>query len=91
MASYVLSEYSSDSSDHNTKRKKIFPGVYLFDYEEFEEDSYVKKVVKDESNVSRRLIKLFTHIDEHRTEKWKRRNPEQAFKQNVQQLRMLIT
>lgn len=48
----------------------------MFDYEEFEEDSYIKKVVKDESNASRRLIKLFTHIDEHRNDKWKKKNPE---------------
>ncbi len=63
MASYILSEYSSDSSAADSKRKKVFPGVYLFNYEKFEEDSYIKKVVLDESSVSRRLIKLFTHID----------------------------
>jgi len=64
LAEYVLSEFSSASSSHETDREKQFPGIYLFDKSQIENQDYLDSLIqKEDTRVNRRLINIFQQKD----------------------------
>lgn len=77
LAEYVLSEYTSDDSTiEERKRKKIFPNIFLFNSDgEEEKGDYIDFVVNEKSRENKRLLSIYTSKDKHRNDKWVKKKP----------------
>jgi hypothetical protein len=65
----VLSEFSSDISEQDEthkvyKKQQVLPGIHLFDSEGEEiECKFLNGIIKDQKNVNKRLLNIYSHQD----------------------------